>query len=269
MQRRNAAVGARAEATAAAEQVRDRHAGLRAHPSAAVRERQRIQILDHGARPGHANLGPLAVGDPADRCQPLAGERTEIGDFRQRPLALVQDDEIDLRVMLHQIPRRTRRVVPAGHDPEIGPGSLHRARQRDELAHASLKAHRQADEVSSTDGAEHLVGVLRAVECRERHRVTRRTERRDEIADRQVLFEIWTDEQHVHDNLRKNDDALLELVDVGLHRGFGIRNPPARRLDFSNYGCAIQALLCGVRCQALDGPARRVAVSPNTLDSAS
>jgi hypothetical protein len=96
-----------------------------------------------------------------------AVERAESRELDQGPFALVQNHQVDLRVMRQQVVRCARGVVSTCHDPKLGAVRLDRARQRNELACSDLKAHRQADQVGTCDGTQAPVHVGRAVDPRE------------------------------------------------------------------------------------------------------
>jgi hypothetical protein len=88
-----------------------------------------------------------------------SAERAEIRDLDQGPFAIVQDHQVDLRVMRQQILRCARGVVATRHDPKLGASRLDRARRRDELACPDLKAHRKTHQVGASDGSQDPVEV--------------------------------------------------------------------------------------------------------------
>ncbi len=199
VQRGDAAVVAGVDAAAAAHQVGGGDAGHQPGRAGAIGPGQRIERIENGPGLGQPRQA-LAATHRHSAQRARAGQQAgaQIGQLHHRPFAFVDDDEVQLGVVLQQRLGGARRVVAPGDDRPRGRVGLEGAGQVEELRRAHLKAHRQTHQLGIRGGAQHGGRVGGSVKGGDGGRVPCGLQRGGEVAQREIRFQVWSDQQHSH-----------------------------------------------------------------------
>ena len=124
-----------------------------------------VEIRECLGRRGLHDFPPRAVDDTRYLGQLIVSPGRKRGQIHDGLFALVDGDEVDLRVVRKKILRRTRGIVPADEHTSIRLRLLERAGKREKFRCANLVAHGQPHHVRPRRRGHHAICVTGGVEC--------------------------------------------------------------------------------------------------------